>query len=63
VDIEKVKNLEINVQEREGKYIWCGENIEAVNSNPCYFMDQSGYIFDESPYFSESKSISFHYSF
>ncbi len=36
--------LNVVVTEREGKYLWCDKN--------CYFMDESGYIFDEAPYFS-----------
>ena len=36
--------LNVVVTEREGKYLWCGEN--------CYFMDEDGYVFDEAPYFS-----------
>jgi hypothetical protein len=52
--------LEISVGEREGKYTWCGEKLPVEGEEPtvtdegsgCYFMDESGYIFDEAPYFS-----------
>jgi hypothetical protein len=62
-----VKNnhtLEISLSERKGTYIWCGStpptspDVEPQNvsgdstSGDCYFIDESGYIFDQAPYFS-----------
>jgi hypothetical protein len=49
--IKENKILEISLTERTGKYIWCGDapNIE---KEKCYFSDESGFIFDEAPYFS-----------
>ena len=44
--------LNISLSEREEKYIWCGENLPTEEKLPCYFMDDSGYLFDEAPYFS-----------
>jgi hypothetical protein len=39
--------------EREGQYLWCGHEVTAVHLNtPCYFVDQTGFIFDVAPYFS-----------
>jgi hypothetical protein len=52
---ENIKNLEININEYEGKYLYCGNVIPELNSKDtqkCYFMDNNGYIFDEAPYFS-----------
>ena len=49
------KNLAINVSEYDGKFLWCGTLIPELRSSPgekCHFMDSSGYIFDEAPYFS-----------
>ena len=49
------KILEISVEERRAEYVWCGEtptDAELPSSNKCYFLDSSGYIFDEAPYFS-----------
>ncbi len=47
--------LSINLTERSGKYIWCGETLNQ-DSTPeieqCYFLDDEGYIFDRAPYFS-----------
>ena len=54
-DSGNIKNLAINVSEYDGKYLWCGTLIpELQNSSgeKCNFMDSSGYIFDEAPYFS-----------
>ena len=55
IDIVNFKTLNINVREYEGKYLWCGGVTPELNSNSnqkCYFMDNSGYIFDEAPFFS-----------
>lgn len=50
-----IKNLEISINEYDGKYLYCGDIIPELNSKStqkCYFMDNDGYIFDEAPYFS-----------
>jgi cell division septal protein FtsQ len=54
VEIADSNVLNINVSERVGKYTWCGEEFENISKEDqkCYFMDDSGYIFDEAPYFS-----------
>ncbi len=56
VDFEGRDTLLISVSEREGKYIWCGAELPEGDlkpeDQPCYFMDETGYIFDEAPYFS-----------
>jgi hypothetical protein len=53
--------LEVFLTERTAKYLWCGPDLGAELLNklrssaatePCYFMDENGYIFDEAPYFS-----------
>lgn len=45
--------LEVKVTEREPKYNWCGQSSpEDGGGKTCYFTDDSGYIFDEAPYFS-----------
>ena len=48
------RTLEISVAERVPKYTWCGESLPEVNADikSCYFLDETGYIFDEAPYFS-----------
>ncbi|MFZ2205358.1 MAG: hypothetical protein WAV23_02095 [Minisyncoccia bacterium] len=62
INRENFNNLVIDIVERDSKYTWCGESlpvddlVEVNNMMPketqCYFMDGSGYIFDEAPYFS-----------
>ena len=42
--------LEIQVSEREPKYLWCGQEVHAEEK--CSFLDETGFIFDEAPYFS-----------
>ena len=45
--------LGINITEREGKYTWCGEQPpKSGEVEKCYFLDDTGYIFEEAPYFS-----------
>ena len=51
MSVKNDKTLEMVLEEREGKYIWCGAKPEAEKEK-CYFADESGYIFDEAPYFS-----------
>ena len=46
--------LQISVAERIPKYMWCGENLpeSGANIETCYFLDETGFVFDEAPYFS-----------
>ena len=53
--------LHVSLIERKALYTWCGEKIDLGDElvfeneiliNKCYFLDESGYIFDEAPYFS-----------
>ena len=52
---EGLNTLDINITERAGSYLYCGEKLpeskEEVGEN-CYFVNNDGYIFDEAPYFS-----------
>ncbi len=50
VNDKNIKTLEISLIEREAKYTWCGDVPE--KDQPCYFIDEDGFIFDEAPYFS-----------
>ncbi len=63
----KLKNLttiEISVNERESKYTWCGSQLININTDDkdlkCYFLDASGFIFDEAPYFSQDVYVRFY---
>ncbi|OGI74427.1 hypothetical protein A3D42_01045 [Candidatus Nomurabacteria bacterium RIFCSPHIGHO2_02_FULL_41_18] len=55
-NLQNLRTLLVSVSERENKYIWCGANMEiefSENSEKgCFFMDASGYVFDQAPYFS-----------
>ncbi len=47
--------LEVSVTERTALYTWCGNTPPQPDSKEkevCYFLDDSGYLFDEAPYFS-----------
>lgn len=53
MDVVGATRLDISLSEREARYLWCGESIP-VGKDPsnCYFMDETGYVFEEAPYFS-----------
>ncbi|OGI63492.1 hypothetical protein A2914_02700 [Candidatus Nomurabacteria bacterium RIFCSPLOWO2_01_FULL_41_21] len=63
LNLKKDGVLEISVGERVGLYTWCGETLPSLGVKPeetkCYFMDESGYIFDEAPYFSNDVYLKF----
>lgn len=48
--IEDNKVLAVSLDERTAKYLWCGENISSEGK--CYFLDETGFVFDEAPYYS-----------
>ncbi|MFA5937215.1 MAG: hypothetical protein WC822_05070 [Candidatus Paceibacterota bacterium] len=62
VNDKNINTLEISISERSALYTWCG--IEPIKNNDnnqkCYFLDESGYIFDEAPYFSEDVYFRFY---
>lgn len=47
------RTLTITVTERKSVYLWCGEEVR-LNPEPCYFIDDTGYLFSKAPYFSGS---------
>ncbi len=73
LDLKDFQTLSVNVTERTALYTWCGdtpfttqiteenqdETIEKTAS-PCYFMDDTGYIFDKAPYFSGEVYLKFY---
>lgn len=52
---DNLKTLHIDISERLGSYLYCGESIpknkDEVGEN-CYFLNNDGFIFDKAPYFS-----------
>lgn len=50
--------LGVTMGERVGSYTWCGESMPvgsvSTTDSGCYFIDDTGYVFDEAPYFSRN---------
>jgi cell division septal protein FtsQ len=61
IKLENLTTILITVDEREAKYTWCGGEMPNNDDNiKCYFLDRDGYIFDESPYFSQDVYVRFY---
>ncbi|MDQ5883624.1 MAG: hypothetical protein QG654_538 [Patescibacteria group bacterium] len=58
------KKLLFNIVERERAHLWCGEEPptydERLTERECYFLDNSGFIFDKSPSFSSGVYFTFY---
>jgi len=55
VSKSNINTLNIDIKERVGSYLYCGENIPedtAQLGENCYFVNNDGFIFDKAPYFS-----------
>ena len=56
IDISDNQTLAIEVAERGTSFTWCGDSLPEKGVRPeevkCYFADEEGFVFDESPYFS-----------
>jgi cell division septal protein FtsQ len=65
INVKDLNTLEVSVAERKGLYTWCGETVPEVSTKDekCYFMDETGYIFDEAPYFSGGVYLKFYGTF
>lgn len=62
ISISNLKTLDISLIERTALYTYCGlapAELDDKNQK-CYFMDDSGYIFDEAPYFSGEVYLKFY---
>lgn len=48
------KFLEVSISERTASYTWCEDDlvVGVPSGEKCYFMDETGFIFAEAPYFS-----------
>jgi hypothetical protein len=53
VDTDQAGTLLVSVEERTPKYTWCGEtmSVESGAVEACYFLDDTGFIFDYAPEF------------
>lgn len=54
--IDRVKRkLNIDIEERQAAFIWCGNDapnfLDQFKDKSCFFVDQSGFIFDHAPFF------------
>ncbi len=60
LSVKSDQTLQVSVKERVALYIWCGAAPVESKDSKCYFLDDSGYIFDEAPYFSGSVYFKFY---
>jgi hypothetical protein len=62
IKLKDINTLEIDVTERTPSYTWCGVVPPTSNDSTqsCYFLDDSGFIFDEAPYFSGDVYLRFY---
>jgi len=60
INLKNLRTLSVNIEERQGKYTWCGNDLGApTEQSQCYFMDENGYIFGIAPYFSGNVYLKF----
>lgn len=65
LSLNGLNDLEINIKERKGEYLYCGEKIpedKNLLGDNCYFLNDEGLIFDEAPYFSGDIYFKFYIS-
>ena len=55
--IHGISNIEVAVLERKSSNLWC-KGIPS-NTKDCYFMDSSGFVFQEAPTFSDDSFTKF----
>lgn len=56
----KKHDLIISLVEREPSYTWCSGMPKDGQTHTCYFIDETGYIFSESPIFSGNAFFAFY---
>jgi hypothetical protein len=55
INIDNLKTLHVNIIERTGAYLYCGEKIPETKTEVgenCYFINDDGFVLDKAPYFS-----------
>ena len=60
-----LNTLSLDIKERNGAYLYCGDKISEVKSEigeNCYFVNNDGYVFDKAPYFSGNVYLKFYVS-
>lgn len=58
--LKGISTMELKVEERIGKYTWCGDTPQNDTNDNCYFMDDTGYIFGQAPFFSGDVYLKFY---
>ncbi|MEI8174892.1 MAG: hypothetical protein WCG28_03010 [bacterium] len=58
--ISSDKTLQVSLLEKDPKYIWCGETIDLTKEEKCSFVDETGFIFDDAPFFSKEVFFKFY---
>jgi len=56
-------NIVVDISERSGSYLYCGQNIPEEKNDigdNCYFVNDEGYVFDRAPYFSGNVYFKFY---
>ncbi|MEK7136542.1 MAG: hypothetical protein AAB821_03055 [Patescibacteria group bacterium] len=48
LDLNKSRVLEVNIHERNAKYIWCNKQVVDRVTSDCYFVDKNGLFFSRS---------------
>ncbi len=58
------QKLTLDIEERQAAYVWCGQQaplyIERFTRKECFFLDQKGFVFDRSPYFTDGVYMAFY---
>ncbi len=52
INLKNSHDVVVTLTERTGDSLWCGNTFPEPTGSPCYFIDNSGFIFTEAPYFS-----------
>ncbi len=51
------RTLSISIEERDAAYLWCGMEppayVDRFLPKDCFFLDQSGFVFDQAPFFTD----------
>ncbi len=58
------QKIDIDIEERQAKFTWCGHVAptyeKRFEKRDCYFLDQTGFIFDVSPFFTDGVYLTFY---
>jgi len=63
VSLNGLNTLVLDIKERKGQYLYCGETIPESYvdvGEHCYFVNNDGFIFDKAPYFSGNVYFKFY---